>query len=148
MKEYKLTRDNARRLVMHALFKMEEAPKDGSPPPNAVCVDGIKADFGFHPERLQETRDEVLAMIPELEEEFMTEDGFSFLFLAWRNDGTTWAMLPDGTCDWSVLEGFFCLAQALGHARYALDRPLWIALPGGAPFIRFSTVALPATLEA
>lgn len=145
----KLTRDNVRRLVMHALFKPEEAPADGSNPPNAVCTDGIKSDFGFHPVRVHETRAELIEMIGELEPEFLQEDGFSFLFLGFHSAGGMWALDPaTGVNDWSAMEGLFCLAQALGHARYTLDRPMWLALPGGAPFVRFSVVALPATLEA
>ena len=155
MKQHKLTTSNVMRLICHALHKESEAIGRGAdgeflPPENAVMVTGFANDYGFHPERLEETRAEVIGMMDELEPEYFEQDGFTVLFLGFRNDDTTWAMREAGP-DWGIIEAFTALAVGLGLARIGPDRALWRSLPGGAPMVRFSKVplsALPVTLEA
>lgn len=147
----KLTQANVHTLIMHALYNISEAPADGSSPPDAVRVDGIVFDYGFNPERLADTREDLLAMFAEIDPRYFNENGFSFLFLGFDKDEKEWTStsMTEGTAHgFKYVESFLCLALAQGLAKYTFPRALWRLLPGGAPFVELSRTTFPVTLEA
>lgn len=152
---YKLTHETIHALMMHCLYSKEEheaaqraaGANPDDPPKDALCVNGIVRDFGFNPVRIAEKREEIEALLPEVPLEFFPESeggggGMSFLRLCLRRDGSQWG-------EQSMAECLYCLCAAVGHARMLIsERVFWVAMPGGVPYMVFSTAVLPATIEA
>ena len=123
----KLTPQNVQDLTKNALYAEEEIPEDGKPPENAVIVEGLVRKFGFHPERLEKTRDDVKSMLAELPDKF--KEGWSFLNMCTTKDGELW------TGDHGTMESLVVLAIGLGLADYPFPREMWKMLPGSVPYI-------------
>jgi len=114
---------------LECLYEPEEI-QDGQVPPNTVKVEGIMADFGFHPERLEQQRDKVKAWLKELPHEFRLKEGggWSFLNACNQADGVQWTGLHQR------MEQLFCLGTGLGLVKCLMPRDMWPALPGGMPY--------------
>lgn len=118
-------------ILTDSLFTASELT-DGSPPSNAVLVEGIVSNFALHPERLESHRAEVLAICKELlTDEFIVGKGggWTFLNLCMSRTGE---MLGHRTS-----EALYVLAAGLGFARSLMPREMWDALPGGVPYVSF-----------
>lgn len=114
-------------IMLDCLFKEEELV-DGKSIVEPIVANGILNDFGFHPARLENHREDVQEMINQLHVEF--KNGWSFLNLCVDQDGNHWGEHVD-------CEKLTVLAIALGLAEYKLPKEYWHALPGNMPYISF-----------
>lgn len=117
------------KIIKDSLFKDDEI-KDGIPE-NAIIVEGVMNKFGFHKERLEAHRAEVIKILREMPETFQKDKGggWSFLNLATDKNGKQWG-------EHSNVDELILLAIGLGLARFLLPRKDWSALPG-MPYIVF-----------
>ena len=101
--------------------------KEGEDTTNLVKVEGIKSMFGLHPQRLEEKRELVTALLSELPAKF--KEGWTFLNLCTTKDGKQW------TDSHSVCEQLVVLGIGLGLMKYCMPKEMWEFLPGGVPYI-------------
>lgn len=87
-------------------------------------------EFGFHPGRLESHREQVKAMLAELDDSFQAKGGggMSFLNACMTKDGEQWG-------EHRNMEQLFVLGIGLGLAKWLSDRSLWRAMPGGMPYV-------------
>lgn len=76
-------------------------------------------------------RDEIVAMLQELPEQFMDNGGggWSFLNLCTDKNGRLWTGLQ------SNCEELIALAASLGLADWLMPREVWSAFPGAVPYV-------------
>lgn len=101
--------------------------KEGEDTTNHVKVEGLTTMFGLHPERLEEKRELVTAILAELPEKF--KEGWTFLNMCVTKDGTQWTGMHR-TCEQLVV-----MAIGLGLMEYTFPREMWQFLPGGVPYL-------------
>lgn len=106
---------------------------EGEDTTNAIIVDTIPGKVGFHPERLELSRQVVIDVIREMPMNFRPKkkggsDGWSFLNLCMTKDGDHWAEQP-------TINEFIALAFALKLGKFLLPREFWMMLPGGMPYL-------------
>ena len=101
--------------------------REGEDTTNHVKVEGITNMFGLHPQRLEEKRELVTAILAELPEEF--KEGWTILNLCTTNDGEQWTGLQQ------ICEQLVVMAIGLGLMKYLMPREMWMFLPGGVPYI-------------
>ncbi len=119
--------DRVLEMMRYCLFK------DGEPTDAAVKVESVVGRFGFHPERLAETRTELAELIREVvPDEFLKGggEGYSFLQLCMDRQGQQWAEHP-------TLDALIALALATELGGFCLPRDFWGAFPGGMPYVWF-----------
>jgi hypothetical protein len=119
---------NAQRLselVSDSLFENEAEVKGAE----IRKVEGITATFGFHPQRLEKHREEVIGFLKQLPDSFMKTKGggMSFLQAAVDRDGHLWGQHID-------MQNLFMLGQGLGLVVLSMPRAFWDILPGGMPY--------------
>lgn len=102
--------------------------KEGEDTTNHVKVEGITSMFGLHPQRLEEKRELVTAILAKLPEEF--KEGWSFLNLCITKDGEQWTGMH------RVCEQLVVMAIGLGLMEYCMPREMWMILPGGVPYLK------------
>lgn len=124
-------------IVKDSLYKSEELsdPNTTEPPEGALIGRGIMRNFAFHPERLESHRAEVVAMIEQLNKNFLPTEqggggGWSFLQLAMDKDDHQWGEHPD-------CEELIAIAMGLGLCEYAVPQSMWKHMPGGVPYVIF-----------
>ncbi len=100
--------------------------KDGEDTSKFVKAEGITATFGFHPDRLESHKQEIIDLFNELPSNF--KKGWSFLQAYEDKNGKQW------TGSHSIMEQLFCLGIAIGKVESCLPRNLWNLLPGGVPY--------------
>lgn len=110
-----------RNVFMDCLFK------EGEDTTNHVKVEGITSMFGLHPQRLEEKRELVTALLAELPEEF--KEGYTLLNFCTTKDGEQW------TGEHRVCEQLIVMAIGLNLMEYCMPREMWAVLPGGVPYI-------------
>lgn len=117
--------------IKDCLFLEHEVAEPGVPPEGAVLVEGITGKYGFHPERLEEKREQVQAWLDELPDAFKATagGGWSFLNMCNTRNDEQWTGLHQR------MEQLMCLAMGLGLMTYCLPREMWSALPGGMPYV-------------
>lgn len=122
----KLSSETVENVFLKCLFQ------DGEDTTNAVMVDGVVRNYGFHPERLEQERGTIARLLDELQDEFKDSVGGGFTFLSACNDkhGEQWTGLH------SIMEQLFALGMGLNLAAYVLPRDLWGVLPGGMPYLK------------
>ena len=113
----KLTQDT----FMDCLFKKGEDTSDH------VTIEGLTDTFELHPQRLEEKRELVTALLAQLPPEF--KEGWSFLNLCVTKDGKQWTDLH------RVCEQLVVMAIGLGLMKYLFPRHIWTLLPGGVPYL-------------
>lgn len=125
--------DVVRELMLYTLYRPEEVP-DKVPPKDAVIVEGIVSQFGFHPGRLQEKKEVVRSLLEELPDAFMKGkgEGMSFLSMCEDRHGNLWGQHR-------ACEDLLCLGIGLGMVHYNLPKSEWRYLPGGVPYIVIDT---------
>lgn len=101
--------------------------KEGEDTTNHVEVQGLTNMFGLHPQRLEEKRELVTALLAELPVEF--KEGYTFLNLCTTKDGKQWTGMH------RVCEQLVVMAIGLGLMEYCLPREMWVFLPGGVPYL-------------
>ena len=92
-----------------------------------VTVEGIVNNFGLHPQRLEEQRELVTALLAELPAEF--KEGNTFLNLFTTKNGELW------TGEHTVCEQLTVMAVGLDLMTYCFQREMWAVLPGGVPYV-------------
>ena len=124
-----LTSENVQHTFTSCLFA------EGENTSSAVMVEGIKSDFGFHPERLKENTDKIQSMLAELPKESHESEGggWSFLNACNNNQGIQWTDLHP------VMEQLFCMGIAIGKAKYLMPREMWSIMPGQMPYLVVSS---------
>lgn len=112
------------------LYDNDEIKEPGKVPADAVVVPGITRTFGFHPGRLEATREKVRGWLDALPETFKQNSGGGYTFLAACEDkeGNQWG-------EHQNMEQLFCLGIGLKLAEYCAPREVWSVLPGGMPYI-------------
>ena len=104
--------------------------KDGEDTTNQVQVEGITNIFGLHPQRLEEQRETVTALVAELPPIF--KEGYSFLKLCENKNGEQWTGLQ------RTMQELMVMAVGLELMSYCLPREVWPVLPGGVPYVIFN----------
>lgn len=110
------------------LFKEEELAKGNPAEGEFVPAQGLTISAGFHPGRLQEHAEEILAIIDNLPEEF--KQGWSFLNFCTDREGNQWTGMH------KVCEQLVMLGIAIDKLEYCMPRDMWGMLPGGVPYIQ------------
>lgn len=122
-----LNHQKVEKIFLYCMFNDDEARTTYLPVP------GITTNVEFHPVRIAEKRDEIVAMLGELPQNFMEESGrgrgWSFLQAHKDQHGHQW------TDEHRVMEHLFQLGIAAGVASYIMSREMWTAMPGGVPYI-------------
>ena len=118
-------------IFLDCLYKPEEID-NGKTPQDAILVQGIVRDFGFHPQRLQSHKEEVRLLLTEMPKEFHRQGGggWTFLNLCMDKNGNQWG-------EHLNMEQLVVLAIGCGLGKYQLPKDLWVSLPGGMPYVVF-----------
>lgn len=130
MSSPKLNAARLKEILMDLLFTEAEVAEPGATD-RAVKATGIMVNMGFHPDRIDKHRSEVLEMLRELPDEFMSHKGggWSFLNLCVDRHGNQWADLHQ------TMEELMLVGLAMGYVQYVLeDREMWGAFPAGMPY--------------
>ncbi|MDD3172139.1 MAG: hypothetical protein PHF63_00470 [Herbinix sp.] len=116
-------------IFLDCLFTEEELEKfDGQPTENDyIRVDGVTITVGFNPIRVEKYRDEISAIIGELDDGFKW--GRYFDSLSFDKDGNLWGERKDA-------EELMMLGMAIGRIEYHLGKSVWQLFPGSVPPIR------------
>lgn len=119
-----LTGRKVDQLIRECLFKTDE-PKE-----NALVARMIRCEFGFHPGRIEERREEINKLLDQLPDQFHQDrgGGWSFLNACDDNKGRQW------TGDHAMMEALFALGTAIGRVKALAPRNCWSLLPGGVPY--------------
>ena len=119
-----LKAEHVNAVFMDCLFR------DGEDTSKYVKAEGIVRNVGFHPERLESHKAEIVAMLDELPEQFQEKsgDGWSFLNACMDKHGNQWTGFH------RTMEQLFQLGIAIGKVKSLLPRKMWSALPGGMPY--------------
>jgi hypothetical protein len=120
-----LTDARVEEVFLDCLFKT--APED---PSVAVLVEGIMYDVGFDPVQLSKHKDEIIAMLDELSNDF--KQGTSFLNACEDKHGKQWTDLHPR------MEQLFQLGMGIKKVRCLIPRALWHSLPGGMPYYQIT----------
>jgi hypothetical protein len=125
------------KIVRDSLYRESEVP-DGKPPADAVIVDGIRGKMGFHPQRLESHRAEVVEILREMSPQFFkgSGDGWTFLQLPADKHGNQWGEQRDAN-------NLMVLAFGMGLGRLCLPREMWSTLPGAMPYVMFDLTGVP-----
>lgn len=107
------------------LLKADESGSDH------VAVEGIAHTAHFHPARLRGYEHEIAALLGQLPSQFKQSAGGGWSFLNACLDGTgeLW------TGEHRIIDQLFLLGIATGRAAYLFPRVVWVALPGGMPYV-------------
>lgn len=127
--------DEMDRIMSIVLYREDEVKdlKDEEMPQGCIFVRGLAHNFGFHPERLLDSAEDVRKILNAVvADEFMgAEGGWSFLNLVVGRNSEIWGNQVDA-------EGLLCLALGLGWAEILVPRSMWQMMPGGVPYVRFN----------
>lgn len=120
-----LTSENVEHVFTDCLF-VDDEPTD-----KHVKAEGVVGTIGFHPDRLEQHREDVKAMLAQLPDDFQPTGGGGTTFLNACNDknGKQWTDLHQR------MEQLFQLGIGLGLAQWLLPRAMWGVLPGGMPYV-------------
>ena len=106
--------------------------RDGEDTSNHVVAEGVRVKVGFHPQRLESHRQDVIGMLAELPKEFQAAGGGGYTFLSACLDRhhRLWTDLHQ------VVEMLLVLGLALDLVAYCNeDREMWADIfPGGMPY--------------
>jgi len=105
--------------------------KEGENTEKHIKAEGITSTVGFHPERLENHKQEIITMLGELPDAFHEGKGggWSFLNACQDKNGRQWTDLHQR------MEQLFQLGIGLGKAKFQMPREMWKVLPGGMPYI-------------
>lgn len=143
----KIDPERVEQILINCLFKDEELI-DGQAPPDAhVYAEGVVNNFMFNPQRLEEHRGEVRAMLDLLPMQFRAEPeggggGWSFLNGCVQRvvdqPDIPFEQYPQWTGLQARVDQLFSLGMALGYVTNQMPRALWSVLPGGVPYYTIS----------
>ena len=123
----RLSAERVDHIMKDSLFKSEEVP-NGTPPADAVIVEGLVSKFGFHPARVASHKAEIDAMLADLPDEFHQSKGGGMSFLNGCMDraGNQWGEQRD-------VQSLVCLGIGVGSAAWLL-KDMADVMPGGVPY--------------
>jgi hypothetical protein len=121
----KLTSANVREIFTDCLFKDDEINNEGKPIPEAIMVQGLINNFGFHKERIWKHEAEIKELLDQLPAEF--KEGWSFLNMCVDKEGNQWG-------EHRNMEELVCLGLAINKVHLLMPREMWAILPGGMPY--------------
>ncbi len=123
----KLTSEAVHKIMADCMFTDSEI--NSGLPDNAVLVEGIINNFGFHPGRLETHKAEIAELLAELPDNFQAGGGggWSFLNACLTKKGDQWGEHRD-------IEALLALGIATDQAKYLLSRDMWTSMPGGMPY--------------
>jgi hypothetical protein len=115
-------------MFLDSLFRDKEVV-EGKPTTDPVLVIGIVQKVGFHKERLNSHKQEVIDLLDQLPDDFQPEKGggTSFLNMCVDKDGAQWG-------EHRNMEQLCMMAIGLGLADWCMPREMWNVLPGGMPY--------------
>ncbi len=125
MSEINVTAVNMSELTQKAF--MDCFFREGEDTSNKVEIKCIMNLFVFHPERLEEKRELLTALLNELPDEF--KEGWSFLMFCKTKRGELW------TGEHRVCEQLIAMAIGLDLVSFTFPRETWRVLPGAVPYI-------------
>lgn len=119
-----LTAKNVHDLFVKCLFTDKEDKT------NYIEAQGVQLHIGFHPDRIEEHKETINAMIDELPDNFKKTGGggWSFLNACIKADGTQWADLH------RTIDQLLCLGLATKKIEFQMPREFWGMFPGGMPY--------------
>lgn len=120
----KLTAENVNIVFRHCLFNENENTE------NAIMVNGIMNNYGFHPERINNNKENIITMLQELSDDFKVGagEGTSFINLPFTRDKAQWGEQQNA-------EQLMLLGMAIEKVRYTMPKEFWANLPGSMPYI-------------
>tara|TARA_B100000745_G_scaffold300141_1_gene252946 strand:- start:1619 stop:2044 length:426 start_codon:yes stop_codon:yes gene_type:complete len=127
-----LTVENVKTLMRACLYQDGDKGFNGRDvPSDAIVVCGITRTFGFNPTRVREQTRNILNILENVSDKFLTTGGggASFLELPFDKDGKHWGEHINA-------EELYALSAAIGVGSFALDKDMWHILPGGVPYIQ------------
>lgn len=127
----KSTSENVENIFVTCLLDKDDTINALENPNDAIKVEGIMSNVGFHPDRIKEHTDDIVSMLDDLPNEFKADGGggWSFLNACNDKDGNQWTDLH------MRMEQLFMLGMAAGKAKYTLPKEMWNVLPGGMPYV-------------
>jgi len=101
---------------------------------DALVVEGIINTYGFSHEKIAAHKEEIRELLNDMPSDFHAGagGGMSFLNLCMDKAGEQWAEHP-------TMESLVVLGIAADMAHYSMPRNMWTVLPGGMPYITFTT---------
>jgi hypothetical protein len=128
--EKMISAEKIQEIFFKCLLTEEEIDKNGKPLIEVIKVEGIINSFGFHPERVEEHKDEIISFLEELPDNFKSSKGggWSFLNACMDKDGNQWG-------EHQNMEQLFSLGIAIGKAKFLMPREMWSVMPGGVPYL-------------
>ena len=123
--------------VFAECFYCAGAVEDISTPKERVPVHGIVHDYTFLIDPLEKRREDIVAMLEQLPEQFHEKGGGGWSFLNSCDDknGKQWTGLH------MTMEQLWCLGMAIGRAKYTLPREYWGSLYGSMPYLTVTAIA-------
>lgn len=125
MNSMELTPENVKAVFKDCLFRNKKEVK------SPKMVEGIRTTAGLHPRRLEEHYPDIVALCNQLPDNFKKSmgGGWSFLNLCMNSQGKQW------TGDHADMEQLMVLGLAIGKIELLAPRSMWIAFPGGMPYL-------------
>lgn len=127
-----LTSENVSAVFMDCLFRDEEIPTLDKNPESGQFLKGIgvATQVGFHPERCNGHKQDVIDMLDCLDDAFKKSGGggMSFLNMCMDKNGEQWTGIH------RVVDQLVCLGVALGLVELT-PREMNAVLPGGVPYV-------------
>ena len=122
-----ISANRVREIFMDSLL-----PTDHTDDTKCISVYAVTSIFGLDPEKIENHRDEIRALMEELPNEFWDEpigqNGYSFLKLPFTKDGEQWGEQQNA-------QELMFLGLASGYMQYLFSMDFWKALPGSVPYV-------------
>ena len=119
--KYELTAENVSSIFGNSLYR------EGEDTSEAKIHQGVTIDVGFHPERLFSHVDEIVTMLEELPDEFVS--GWSFLNACTDKHGRQWGEQKNA-------QELVMLGVGVGLVKLTPIKAMWSIMPGGVPYLR------------
>lgn len=125
-----LTANNVHDTFIKLLFK------EGEPTEGNVSAQGVMLNVGFHPERLEENKENISSMLDDLPDNFKEGKGggWSFLNACVDKNDIQWADMHQ------TVDELVCMGIAIGAVKFQFPREMWSAFPGGMPYFSVAKV--------
>lgn len=126
----KLSAENVNNVFTNCLFTEEET-QDVALISRALVVEGVYLKVGYHPNRIQQNRENIISMLNCLPNSFKPEGGggMSFLNMMEDKDGEQWTGLHQ------EMDKLVTLGLATQKLSFLMPREIWKVLPGGMPYV-------------
>jgi hypothetical protein len=121
--------ERVKNIFMDCLYKDDEVI-NGVPVVEPIKVEGIINNIGFHPDRIEKHRNDIIKELKGFPDEFYdnTGGGWTFLNFCQTKDGVQWG-------EHINMEQLMLLGMAIGHVKYLMPKEIWKVLPGSMPYI-------------